>query len=378
MRILIGNWRDIKNPHAGGAEQLTHEMAKRWVQKGHIVTQFSAGYTGCVYDEVVDGVRILRRGSWWNVSLFACLYYIFELRSAVDVIIDEVHWFPYFAVVYARDKTVLLACEVANKRFFTLFPYPVAVMWRGLEKLYLFLYRGVPVMAISPSTKSELVSEGFSEKNIIVLPMGVTIPSSVVVQPKEKKPVILFLGRINVLKGAFDALEVFKMVKRSVPDAIMWFAGSGEKDVITELHQRIQSYGLSDCVQFFGFVSEQEKFALLSRARVLLVPSVHEGWGLIVSEAAYVGTPSVVYDVPGLRDTLTQGKTGCITPPEPEAMAEKVTELLTDTSLYARMRDAIRHHRISVSWDTTADQALGFMKQTVDTRGRLNEAYGES
>jgi len=47
MRILIFNWRDIKNSLAGGAEALTHEHAKRWVEKGHKVALFSSAFSGC-------------------------------------------------------------------------------------------------------------------------------------------------------------------------------------------------------------------------------------------------------------------------------------------------------------------------------------------
>ena len=59
QKILILNWRDIKNPNSGGAEVLTHEMAKRWVLWGHEVTQFSSKFRGAKGEEVVDGVRII-------------------------------------------------------------------------------------------------------------------------------------------------------------------------------------------------------------------------------------------------------------------------------------------------------------------------------
>ena len=57
-------------------------------------------------------------------------------------------------------------------------------------------------------------------------------------------------------------------------------------------------------VQFLGAVSHAEKFERLQRAHVLIATSVREGWGLVVSEAAALGTPSIAYDVAGLRDRL--------------------------------------------------------------------------
>src|SRR3990167_6688151 len=132
MKIAIFNWRDIKNPASGGAEILTHEMAKRWVQKGHQVIQVSSNFKNGKRTETIDEVQFVRRGSWWNVHVFAFFYYIFNLRKSIDIVIDEVHWFPFFSALYARDKTVALTCEVANKLFFRIFPNPLAHIFRYL------------------------------------------------------------------------------------------------------------------------------------------------------------------------------------------------------------------------------------------------------
>jgi len=61
MKILILNWRDIKNPLSGGAEILTHELSKRLVAEGHVVIQFSSRFDGSKEEEVIDGVRIIRK-----------------------------------------------------------------------------------------------------------------------------------------------------------------------------------------------------------------------------------------------------------------------------------------------------------------------------
>src|SRR5579864_435561 len=127
MTILILNWRDIKNPSGGGAEILTQEMAKRWVEQGHTVIQFSSLFKNAKSKEVIDGVQFIRKGTWWSVHIIAFFYYLFVFKKNTDVVIDEVHWFPFFAVLYAPTKTVALVCEVANKLFYRIFPYPVAL-----------------------------------------------------------------------------------------------------------------------------------------------------------------------------------------------------------------------------------------------------------
>ena len=67
MNILIYNWRDIRNPAAGGAEVFTHEIARRWVERGNEVTMFTSAFAGCRKEEVVDGVRIIRDGGKYSV-----------------------------------------------------------------------------------------------------------------------------------------------------------------------------------------------------------------------------------------------------------------------------------------------------------------------
>jgi len=365
MKILVCNWRDIKNPRAGGAETLTHEMASRWAKEGHIVVQISAKFPGCKSEETIDGVTFVRRGSWWNVSFFAWYYYTFILRGEIDAIVDEVHWFPYFTRLYAPEKTVLLACEVANKRFFTLFPAPIARIWRLFELLYVRLYRNVPTMAISPSTKSELISHGFPARHITVIPMGLTVPASFSPCPKEKVPTVIFLGRLNKLKGVYDAVNAFKIIKTHIPESVLWLVGSGEQRTIEHVAELINKYSISGSVVFHGFVSEQKKFELLSRGHVLIVPSIHEGWGLIVHEAAFAGTPSVVYDVPGLRDTLIDGKTGFIVRPDPESLAGRTVTLLTNQFIYRGIESNARHAAQKLTWDKTAETALECVKRAM-------------
>src|SRR4029453_4086976 len=80
-------------------------------------------------------------------------------------------------------------------------------------------------------------------------------------------------------------------------------------------------------ITFHGRVSEEEKHDLMARAHVHLAASVREGWGLVVTEAAALGTPTIAYDVPGLRDS-TRAAGGVVVPPQPRAWARWLCELL--------------------------------------------------
>lgn len=354
MRILVLNWRDINNPQSGGAEILTHEMAKRWSAKGHEVTQISSSFSGAPREEILDGVRIVRLGRWWSIHVLTPFFYINNLRGKIDVIIDEVHWFPFFAALYERKKTVLLACEVANKLFFKLFSYPVSILGRLLEKIYFLTYRSIPTLAISTSTKNDLVQEGFDEKDITVLPMGINLPINLKKYPKEKQPTIIYLGRLNKQKGIKDAITAFEFIKREIPTSKLWVVGSSrlKPDTIQQ-----------DSIKFFGFVVEEDKFRLLAKAHILIVPSMHEGWGLIVKEAAFVGTPAVGYNVSGLKDTIQDGKTGFLVEESPVKLARATITLLQDRKLYEKISKTAQHEVGCYRWDDTARVALGVIEK---------------
>lgn len=362
MKILILNWRDIKNPLGGGAELLTHEIAKRWVAWGNSVTLITAGFKGAKPEENIDGVVIKRFGRWWNIHIIAFFYYIFNLKNRPDIIIDEVHWFPFFAGVYAQKKTVLLVCEVANRLFFHVFPYPLAFFWRFLEKVYFALYRNAPVLAISPSTKKDLLKEGFKSNLITVIPMGLTVPKNIKKFPKEKELTLIYLSRLNKQKGIEDAIKALKLVKDQFPKVKLWVVGKGKLEYLEYLKSVIKELNLEKNIIFLGFVSNEEKFRLLSQAHILVAPSYHEGWGLIIPEAGIGGTPAVAYRVAGLQDLIEDRSSGILVKLNHVSLSEGIIQLYADKNYNKYCKNAENLAR-KYDWEKTAEISLEKIKQ---------------
>lgn len=102
MKILIFNWRDIKNPSSGGAEILIHELAKFLISKKNEVILFTSRFRGSAETENVDGVRIIRFGqpiTYYflnSVYFLAYKYYKKNFEGKVDLVIDSVHGLPFF------------------------------------------------------------------------------------------------------------------------------------------------------------------------------------------------------------------------------------------------------------------------------------------
>lgn len=370
MNILIFNWRDIKNPKSGGAEILTHEMAKIWVKMGHRVTFFSSLFPGSLSLEMIDNVRIVRGGHpdtrflFYSVHFQAFLYYL-KNSNKFDVVIDEIHGIPFFTPWYVKKKKVVLICEVAGNIWQKMLGPVFGLIGRSVEKFYLkHIYKNATYLTISKSTKEELLKEGATGE-IYVLPMGLTFPKNVSRKwEKEKDPTLIYVGRLAKSKGIEDAILALKEVSEKLKSIKFWVVGSGEKEYVEFLRKMAGSNGVAGRINFLGFVSEEKKFELMARAHVLVAPSIKEGWGLTIPEAGRVGTPAVGYNVEGLREVILDGKTGYLTRKNNfNELSKGILEMFENKAEYRKLSTAAKKLSLSYNWENTAKFALKILQK---------------
>lgn len=135
MHILWFNWRDIRNPEAGGAEVLTHEISSRLVKKGHDITLFTSLFQDCSEMDVIDGVRVIRKGGKFSVYREAKKYYEMH-KNDFDLIIDEINVKPFLTPKYVKDLPIIgLIHQISPEQFTTELPFPISIIGRYfLEK----------------------------------------------------------------------------------------------------------------------------------------------------------------------------------------------------------------------------------------------------
>lgn len=366
MRILILNWRDIKNPASGGAEIFTHEIAKRWVKEGHSVTQFSSYFQGAKKEEFIDGVRIIRRGHadarflFWSVHFFAFLYYMKYFRNHFDVAIDEIHGLPFFTPLYIGERKVALICEVASDLWLKMYGPIFGRIGRLIEIIYMrIFYKNIVFATISKSSAEELIGNGVKRSNIRVLPMGINVPFIRKPRRKERTPTLLYIGRLSKVKGIEDALRTINILKEKGQPIRLKVIGRGNRQYVDFLHVLCKKLNILEDVEFLGFVSEKEKFEIISSSHILISPSVKEGFGLTIPEAGSMGVPSVVYNSLGLSDIVINRKTGIICERNtPENISENILTLLNNATLYEKLCEGVRKESVKYDWDKTARIAL--------------------
>jgi glycosyltransferase involved in cell wall biosynthesis len=108
-----------------------------------------------------------------------------------------------------------------------------------------------------------------------------------------------------------------------------------------------------------GYLPRRDLYERMARAHSLLVTSVREGWGMVITEANSVGTPAVGYDVPGVRDAIRDGDTGILAEAgNPTELANAALSLIADAGVYAFRRGQALVWSRGFSWQRTADLLL--------------------
>jgi glycosyltransferase involved in cell wall biosynthesis/O-antigen/teichoic acid export membrane protein len=368
-RILILNWRDIRNPDAGGAEVVTHEVAKRWVQRGEEVTLLTSRFVGAPNVETLDGVRIRRLGRLRAGTLHLRIQWELATLRGYDVVIDEINTIPFFTPLWRHrlPPTVGLIHQLAEDVWDAEVPRPVAPAGRWLERRMLGLYRDVPMFTVSQSTKRDLEEIGL--RHVHVIPQGRDEPP-VLTFEKAAEPTFLYVGRLTANKRPEDAVEAFRQIREELPTARLWIVGRGP--LVAKLQKR-----LPDGTEMLGFLPREELYRRMAQAHCLLVTSVREGWGLVITEANAVGTPAVGYDVAGVRDSIVNGRTGLLTSAsDPAALARACVSLLSDPPRYSVIQKQAMEWASRLSWDETASEFLKLVEAASVARPRRELAGG--
>ena len=368
MKILIFNWRSIKDKFEGGAERATFEFAKSWIKKYDAeIFWISPPYDEKVKEETIEGVKFIYVGKPLTRNIFELLYlfplfyinviktYLTRFKGKIDIVMDQVHGVPYLTPFYVKETKVIYIHEVAGNIWNIMYPFPINLLGRLLERLLFVPYRikNIKFIANSPSTRTDLIDKvGINPNNIKIVNYGLSAPDQPDIKPKEEQLTVVYLNRIVKMKGIERGIKAFSKVVSQRPEAKLWIIGTGEPDFVSHLKNLVDELGIANSVEFLGFRDGKEKFDLLSRAHVLMNPSYLEGWGLVNLEANRMETPAVVFKVRGCVDSVADNLSGYICEDDNlDEMAEKLILAAENEQL----RKTAFNHSLKYSWDKQGD-----------------------
>lgn len=373
VRVVVANWRDPWHPQAGGAERYAWEMARALTARGALVHFVTARAPGQARRERRDGIEIVRLGGRFTVYPLV-LGWLLAHRRSVGIVLDCQNGIPFFTplVLPGRVPVLCVMHHVHTAQFGVHFPGWMASVGRLLEGPAARLaYRRHACVAVSPSTVAAMRERLRWTGDIYLIPNGTPLPA----QPPQQRPQpaqaqgLVWVGRLVAHKRAELILPVAD--RGFTIDVI------GRGPGTAALAAAIRSApGLAGAVRLRGYLSEEDKQAVVGGSLLHLNTSQGEGWGLCVLEAAALGVPTVSYDVEGLRDAVRDGQTGWLVR-DGEQLAdvvERAVKELADPGRREEVAAACRAWAAQLSWERSTARMARLIEASVrmgTSRGTL-------
>jgi glycosyltransferase involved in cell wall biosynthesis len=284
------------------------------------------------------------------------------------VVIEDVNKVPLYTPLWKTKHVLAIVHHLFGATAFKeVGPAMATAVWLS-ERPISWIYGRCAFEAVSQSTADDLVARGIPRKSVEIITNGVD-SRSLTPNPAERSPFPLFvyLGRLKKYKRVDIVIRAF--AELGVESAELHIAGTG--DYRETLERLTRSLDLGARVKFLGFIPEEEKVHLLRRAWASALASPKEGWGISNLETAACGTPVIATDAPGIRDSVVDGETGFLVPPnDPQEMAAAMRGLVQSPELVAEMGVAARRFAEGFTWENSAKRTIAHLERIVGGAGK--------
>jgi glycosyltransferase involved in cell wall biosynthesis len=344
MKILqVSNYF---SPKYGGSAEVPFQHSKTLSQHGFHVTVFTSdlglGETG----GVIPGVVISAFSTWWKMAGFNITPGLIQKarRETGDFDVIHLHNYRTFQNVvvsyYARKHGIPYIVQ-AHGSIGTYFQ-------KGLLKKVFDTFIGrrilknaAKVLAVTPFEADQYLRMGVDKSRIEVVPHGIDLAEYDAPVDKSEfrkkyglgtgQKIILFLGRINKIKGLDLFVEAFSMLLQKNKNIKLVIAGPDD-GYLPALKRHVTELKLIDDVLFTGPLYNREKLAAYLSSDICVLPSSYEIFGITILEAWACGKPVITTDRCGLADAVRE-QGGLVVPYEKNALQQALTKLLADDDL---------------------------------------------
>jgi mannosylfructose-phosphate synthase len=215
----------------------------------------------------------------------------------------------------------------------------------------------------------------FQSENISIIPPGVDIDAFQPGKPSENLGVpnnyIFCLSRIDENKGHELLLNAFDIVRRNLPEIHLVIGGGStrpkprEKQLLNRLEETIKEKGMSNRVHLVGYVPDDRIKSFYQQARIFVLPSTFEPFGMTALEAIACGTPAIVSKFAGVSEFLHDHTDTIVTDPtDSEKFASDILEILKDRKLTEQIEiEGLKTVRERFSWNAIAEMHLEFYEK---------------
>jgi glycosyltransferase involved in cell wall biosynthesis len=370
LKVLFLATRDWYNPATTGGDNTMWENARYLSSVGHDVTFVAAGYPGAAKQETLDGIKVVRLGGIHSLWLRTFLYYQSHARGRYDVVVAEGFGgsrVPRLTPLYVREPIITEWHQIHRALFAVQYPKLLNGPLNLLERVTAWVHRNTLVRAGTEEWRQAFPSIGFKPENIFLVPVSIRDEWLRVLNgTRTTEPTILWLGKLRRYKCPDHAIKAMPGVVREVKNARLVIAGRRD-DVVyeEELRVMVEHLGLQGHVDFRFNLTEDEKRTLINEARIVVLPSAVEGFGIVVLEANACGVPVIASS--GVPEGAVKDDMNGLRYPfgDIQVLGAKIVQLLQDDALYSRLsQNAIRNAE-GFTWSRVGAQFERVVSQLV-------------
>jgi glycosyltransferase involved in cell wall biosynthesis len=365
IRILVLNERDLEHPRSGGAEVHVHEIFRRLAARGFDVTLLTSSFPGAESHCRQDGIDVRRLG---GLAVYYPRVVAFVARQTragrFDIVVDCLNKAVFCAPLYSAAPVLAICHHLVGGNAFAQAAWPIAAVVWVIERFLPWVYRDTPFVAISESTRDDLMSRGVAGDRISIVEVGVELPARPTKPIQTRGENLVYVGRLVRYKRVDVLMRAAAQLVPRFPNLRFDIIGTGPDR--PRLDRIVAEQGMGERVHFHGFVSAAQRDEIVSGARASLFASNREGFGLTVLEANALGTPVVASDAPGLRDAVRNGETGWLVAVDDVAgFADRAATLLSDEQTAQAMSAAALRWAQRFDWDRASDAVEAQIRERV-------------
>jgi glycogen(starch) synthase len=391
LKILILTWEYPPNV-VGGLSRHVYGLSVHLAQLGHEVHVVTAGNGGLSAYEIMNGVHVHRVTPLnnqddnflsWIAGLNLAMSFKgekiaeeikFDIVQAHDwlvgtsaITLKEVLSIPLLSTIHATEHGRNNGIHTDTQRFIH-------------EKELQLITESDQVIVCSNYMREELLANfHLSEKKITIIPNGIE-QVDVKVDPNEIYPFIknrkyiFSVGRIVQEKGFETIIEAAEAAKESGKDIYFVIAGKGP--MLERYRKMVTEKQLDHYVAFIGYVSDEQRNALLVNSEIAVFPSLYEPFGIVALEAMILAIPTIVSETGGLKGIVMHSQTGLLmVPGDADSLLNNIDFLLQDPQKAKEI--GIKGMQIVKSlygWKRIASQTVKVIEDTVlNKRANMNE-----
>jgi glycosyltransferase involved in cell wall biosynthesis len=330
----------------GGVETRSFNIAKKLSEKNS-VTLITSWRPGLKRHDIICGIKVIRVGPEHKYSNRAgffsrILFVAYAIREGLkhkEVDLIEGQNFTTYYPAYLVAKKLRKPCVVTyhetwvgewvKNKGITGLPYEIYE--RHLLKL-----RYDKIFAVSEFTKRRLVAKGVYQKSVEVIYNGINLGEFDFSCKKDTVPSVCYIGRLVKTKKADVLIRAIALLKKDFPNLECKIVGQGEER--KNLEELTDKLGVKDKVCFLGFIKDAKEVRRIMKAStVFCIPSVAEGFGIVLIESMASGTPYVCSNIEVLKEITENGKGGLLFEKNNEKdLAKKLMLLLKNKREYEK------------------------------------------